>query len=104
MRTAILLVLALALCGGALEAQTPPAPSAPPAAAKAKGARPPADGKDVANNALAECLRIWDAATHMTRQEWATTCKRVQNRLDSVRVENVIVPDKAGRAKRTTRQ
>jgi hypothetical protein len=26
---------------------------------------------------LAECLRDWDAATHMTRQEWAQTCRRV---------------------------
>ena len=26
---------------------------------------------------LAQCLRDWDAATHMTRQEWARTCRRV---------------------------
>jgi hypothetical protein len=26
-----------------------------------------------------QCLRDWDAATHMTRQEWARTCRRVVN-------------------------
>ena len=26
---------------------------------------------------LAQCLRDWDAGTHMTRQEWARTCRRV---------------------------
>jgi hypothetical protein len=26
---------------------------------------------------LTQCLRDWDAATHMTRQEWARTCRRV---------------------------
>lgn len=26
---------------------------------------------------FAECMRDWDAATHMTRQEWTRTCRRV---------------------------
>jgi len=25
----------------------------------------------------AECLRDWDAQTHMTKKEWADTCQRV---------------------------
>ncbi len=33
---------------------------------------------------MAQCMRDWDAATHMTRQEWARTCRRVQNRLDNI--------------------
>ena len=37
--------------------------------------------------------RAWDAGTHMTRQEWATTCRRVQGRIDIMpdltSVENV---------------
>jgi hypothetical protein len=28
---------------------------------------------------LAQCLRDWDAGTHMTRQQWARTCRRVAN-------------------------
>lgn len=26
---------------------------------------------------FAECMRDWDAETHMTRQEWTRTCRRV---------------------------
>jgi hypothetical protein len=26
---------------------------------------------------LTTCLKDWDAATHMTRKEWRTTCERV---------------------------
>ena len=26
---------------------------------------------------LAQCLKDWDRGTHMTRQEWARTCRRV---------------------------
>jgi hypothetical protein len=26
---------------------------------------------------LADCLQDWDASTHMTREEWQTTCDRV---------------------------
>ena len=40
------------------------------AAPKPVAAKSDADG-------LEQCLRDWDAATHMTRQEWARTCRRV---------------------------
>jgi hypothetical protein len=31
---------------------------------------------------LEQCMRDWDNATHMTKQEWARTCRRVaQERL-----------------------
>jgi hypothetical protein len=39
-------------------------------AAKATVAKGDADG-------LEQCLRDWDAATHMTRREWSRTCQRV---------------------------
>ena len=59
----------------AAAAKTDPAkkadpPAAKPAAAKTAEAKPATDG-------LEQCLRDWDAATHMTRQEWARTCRRV---------------------------
>jgi hypothetical protein len=71
-----------------MEILSPAAPP-PPAAAKAPGVLAKADPKadaakaDAANkpesNAeyLAQCLRDWDAATHMTRREWSRTCRRV---------------------------
>jgi hypothetical protein len=35
---------------------------------------------------LAQCLKDWDSGTHMTRQEWARTCRRVvSNRLRFLR-------------------
>ena len=32
------------------------------------------------HRSLADCERHWDAGTHMTRQVWAQTCRRVQER------------------------
>lgn len=31
-----------------------------------------------------DCLTLWDKGTHMTRAEWAATCRRIQTRLNSV--------------------
>lgn len=28
---------------------------------------------------FAQCLKDWDVTTHMTRQEWEQTCRRVTN-------------------------
>jgi hypothetical protein len=30
---------------------------------------------------VADCIQMWDAGTHMSKQAWANTCRRVQNRL-----------------------
>jgi hypothetical protein len=50
----------------------------PDAARKPEAAKPPERTVDP----LTQCLRDWDAGTHMTRQEWARTCRRVvSNRL-----------------------
>src|ERR1700704_4416004 len=38
-------------------------------------------------SAVADCMRMWDSGTHMSKQEWARTCKRVQSRLDNLMVE-----------------
>jgi hypothetical protein len=45
--------------------------------ATAPGAAEPAKSGDAGNDYLAQCLRDWDAGTHMTKQEWARTCRRV---------------------------
>lgn len=67
---------------------TPPSAAGKPASQDATGKKPdaakkpgeaapkPAVAKRDADG-LEQCLRDWDAATHMTRQEWARTCRRV---------------------------
>ena len=39
----------------------------------------------------AECMRLWDAGTHMSKREWSATCDRIQTRLDNLKVENLDV-------------
>lgn len=31
--------------------------------------------------AVGNCMKLWDSATHMTKQQWRRTCHRVQDRL-----------------------
>ena len=38
------------------------------------------------DSAVVDCMQMWDSATHMTKQEWSRTCKRVQARVDSLDV------------------
>jgi hypothetical protein len=45
----------------------------------------------VHDSAVAACKEMWDAGTHMTKQQWSNTCKRIQTRLDNIAVE-VIAP------------
>ena len=33
---------------------------------------------------------MWDAGTHMTRQAWSHTCKRVQTRLDNLNLDAIM--------------
>jgi hypothetical protein len=63
-------------------AATPPAQ--PPTDPKADGIKKPDSAKPAERTVdpLTQCLRDWDTATHMSRQEWARTCRRVvRNRL-----------------------
>ena len=87
------LVLASSLwliaAGGAALAQSGSRPlgaASPPTAPtpQAQNVRPKTDDADAAatlrtlsTQYFAECMRDWDAATHMTKQEWARTCRRV---------------------------
>jgi len=47
----------------------------------------PQSQSNVHDSAVADCVRMWDSGTHMTKQEWARTCKRVQTRLDNLKVD-----------------
>jgi len=35
---------------------------------------------------LTECVKLWDAGTHMSKGEWRAACKRVQDRLNNLEV------------------
>jgi hypothetical protein len=97
--------VALVLSAGAALAQTGSITPAPAAAAKspaaatvpsaAAPAKPgpaevsPAARKSAVAEAKAECMRMWDSGTHMSKQEWSSTCDRIQTRLDNLKIENL---------------
>ena len=86
--------LLLAISAGAALAQTGSITPAPSAAAPAKSPAPgkaASSGKSAVTDAKAECLKMWDSGTHMSRQEWSSTCDRIQTRLDNLKVENLDV-------------
>ena len=89
-------MLALLAGAGPVLAQTGSLPSPRAPAAPRVAASPAPSTKDVVRDALAECMRLWDPATHMTRREWSRTCKRIQTRLDNLKIENLDTakPDK----------
>lgn len=41
---------------------------------------PPATTRELIAASTADCMKDWDAATHMTKREWARTCQRVAER------------------------
>src|SRR5262245_35613312 len=58
-------------------AALPPTTSGVGKDAKADGVVKKAKAGENKVDTLAQCLDDWDAGTHMTRQEWARTCRRV---------------------------
>jgi hypothetical protein len=96
MQTAIALVLTLALGAGAAQAQS----STPPTTGAISKPDAQAAAKKTADS-IAECMKMWDAKTHMTKAEWARTCKRIQTRLESLKVDSSMgLPSKPGERKR----
>jgi hypothetical protein len=92
----ILIVFAsLALVGGGspAPAQTGALPQAPPGPATSSIPSAPLKaataGKEGPDAAMADCMRLWDKGTHMTKDQWARTCKRIQTRLDNLKIENL---------------
>ena len=51
-------------------------PQAPAAQAKTKSWQPSAQQRSSADH-FADCMRKWDKRTHMTKQEWSRTCRRL---------------------------
>jgi hypothetical protein len=56
----------------------------------AKAAEPESDkatGDKATTDSLRSCLAMWERATHMSRQEWARACRRVDERLRTITVK-----------------
>jgi hypothetical protein len=96
MRTVIAAALSLALATGAALAQSGPPPTTGAIGkedAKAAAAKKTADS-------IAECMKLWDAKTHMSKGEWARTCQRIQTRLESLKIDSSMGLPKGDRKKR----
>ena len=78
--------LALILADGTARAQSDPPPKNATSSAtqtsqtpkdQTPNDRPTLSDKERIANYMAQCLNDWDAATHMTKPDWARVCKRV---------------------------
>jgi len=82
----------LVLSAGAVAAQSGTIAPAPPASTRpATPETTTRTSKSALEDSKAECIKMWDAGTHMTKQEWANTCARIQTRLENLRVEDLDV-------------
>ncbi len=102
MRTAIATLLSLALGISAALAQSAPMIPGPATGAIGKTpakTRTPAVAKSATAEGVADCMKLWDAGTHMSKAEWSATCKRVQNRLENLKINSTMGLPKAGRKK-----
>jgi hypothetical protein len=79
MELAIAAILLLCLSAIFAAAEMPVGKVAP-SVAEVPG-KPSARESAIRDQAVADCERIWDPGTHMTKQEWSRTCRRVQTRL-----------------------
>ena len=92
--------LVLVLSAGAALAQVGAIKPAPAASAKpATPAEAARAAKVAAAEVIAECMRLWDKGTHMSKQEWANTCQRIQTRLENLNIENLDVMGTGARKK-----
>jgi hypothetical protein len=57
-----------------------------PAATERAQANDPAGERRDHEAAVANCVSMWDGATHMTKQQWLRACRRIQERLRTLSV------------------
>jgi len=74
MNTISLAATVLCLAAGVASAQTSVAQRP---AGLAQPAPEEASKRNSHEAAVADCVRMWDSATHMTKTEWSQTCRRV---------------------------
>ena len=80
-----LIIAVLLLGSGISRASAEVAPASPAALAPSREAV--SVQKSAHEAAIADCDRMWDRGTHMTKQEWSTTCRRVQDRLKNLQIK-----------------
>jgi hypothetical protein len=80
--------LALLAGGSPAPAQTDTQSKSAPGASTSSISTP-AQATASPNSAMADCMHLWDKGTHMTKEQWARTCKRIQTRLDNLKIENL---------------
>ena len=79
----IFATMMLCLSAGMVSAEVAAAPR------PAGDARSPIDASSKRSSheaAVADCERMWDHGTHMTKKEWSQTCRRVQDRLQRLEI------------------
>jgi hypothetical protein len=76
-------LLLLGAAGGRVLAQTA-APHAAPAPPLPSSREAVVAQEGTHEAAVADCVRMWDRGTHMSKQEWSRTCARVQDRLQNL--------------------
>ena len=84
MRAALIVTFLMGWAASAFAQTSPAPPAAPDPAAKS---RQPRAEKGPDNESLASCLAMWEATTHMSKQEWARACRRVDDRLRTLSVK-----------------
>jgi hypothetical protein len=109
MRFFLVAIMTLCLGGGAALAQTAseslpillpkvdllPLRLLPSAAPMERGSQRQSPGRSQSrqnehDSAIIDCMQMWDSGTHMTKQQWSRTCKRVQTRLENLKVDGII--------------
>src|SRR5262245_65735376 len=86
----LLCVLAAAAVVPTEAAETPKskAPNTPkPDKSKSKAHTSAAEIRKMSDRYFNQCMSDWDAATHMTKKEWARTCRRTADQRAKFRVE-----------------
>lgn len=58
-------------------------------------------GKNPITEHYTDCVKLWDNQTHMSKAEWSRTCRRIANRLQNLRVENMDVDVSGPKPRRT---
>jgi len=67
-------------------------PTAPPR--RQSPSRPQA-GQGAHDIAVTNCMQMWDSGTHMTKQAWLHTCKRIETCLDNLNIDALMPETKA---------
>ena len=63
--------------------------SPPSAETKPKGKMTPAEIEQISDMYFKQCMQDWDAGTHMSKQDWERTCRRVVDNRVKFLIEQV---------------